>query len=122
VLPATARNTHLFLRPAYTRPTGQGAADDPRTGLQAGRRRRVGPCILHVSAHFLPFLLPAVRLAPRQRVLDVATGTGIAAEAALTVVGPEGSVVAADVSPGERQCYPAEAAGKRRGVDGARQS
>ena len=33
------------------------------------------------------------------RVLDIATGTGIAAEAAAEVVGPSGQVVAADVSP-----------------------
>ena len=53
----------------------------------------------HVSAYFLPFLLRAARLAPGQRVLDVATGTGIAAEAALGVVGPTGSVLATDMSP-----------------------
>ena len=53
----------------------------------------------HVSAHFAPFLLRAARVAPGHRVLDIATGTGIAAEAALTVVGPEGSVAAADISP-----------------------
>src|SRR5215469_2159612 len=53
----------------------------------------------HVSAHFLPFLLEAARLASGQRVLDVATGTGIAAEAALGVVGSAGSVVATDISP-----------------------
>jgi SAM-dependent methyltransferase len=53
----------------------------------------------HVSTHFVRFLLRAARLAPGQRVLDVATGTGIAAEAALLVVGPGGSVIAADVSP-----------------------
>jgi ubiquinone/menaquinone biosynthesis C-methylase UbiE len=35
--------------------------------------------------YFLPFLLRAPRLAPGRRVLDVATGTGIAAEAALGV-------------------------------------
>jgi ubiquinone/menaquinone biosynthesis C-methylase UbiE len=52
----------------------------------------------HVSTHFLPFLLRAARLEPGQRVLDAATGTGIAAEAALTVVGPGGHVTAADVS------------------------
>jgi hypothetical protein len=33
----------------------------------------------HVSTHFVPFLLRAARLAPGQRVLDAATGTGIAA-------------------------------------------
>jgi ubiquinone/menaquinone biosynthesis C-methylase UbiE len=52
----------------------------------------------HVSTHFLPFLLQTARLEPGQRVLDVATGTGIAAEAALAVVGPDGHVTAADVS------------------------
>jgi ubiquinone/menaquinone biosynthesis C-methylase UbiE len=51
------------------------------------------------SAHFLPFLLRAARLAPRQAVLDVATGTGIAAEAALNIIGPQGLVTAADISP-----------------------
>lgn len=52
----------------------------------------------HVSAYFLPFLLRAARLGPGQRVLDVATGTGIAAEAALRVIGAGGSIVAADIS------------------------
>jgi ubiquinone/menaquinone biosynthesis C-methylase UbiE len=53
----------------------------------------------HVSSHFLPFVLRAARLAPGQRVLDVATGTGISAEAALKAVGPSGSVLATDISP-----------------------
>ena len=53
----------------------------------------------HVSAHFLPFLLRAARLAPGHRVLDVATGTGIAAEAALGVAGSSGTVCATDLSP-----------------------
>jgi ubiquinone/menaquinone biosynthesis C-methylase UbiE len=53
----------------------------------------------HVSTHFLPFLLRAARLEPGQVVLDAATGTGIAAQAALAVVGPAGHVTAADVSP-----------------------
>jgi len=53
----------------------------------------------HASAHFLPFLLRAARLAPGHRVLDVASGTGIAAEAALNIVGPRGSVTAVDISP-----------------------
>jgi ubiquinone/menaquinone biosynthesis C-methylase UbiE len=54
--------------------------------------------VAHVSAHFLPFLLRAGRVEPGQRVLDAATGTGIAAEAALAVVGPRGHVTAADIS------------------------
>ena len=53
----------------------------------------------HVSEHFLPFLLDAAGLAPGMRVLDAATGTGLAAKAALARVGPSGSVVATDVSP-----------------------
>jgi ubiquinone/menaquinone biosynthesis C-methylase UbiE len=39
--------------------------------------------VAHVSTHFLPFLLRPARLKPGQRVLDTATGTGIAAAAAL---------------------------------------
>jgi ubiquinone/menaquinone biosynthesis C-methylase UbiE len=53
----------------------------------------------HVSSHFLPYVLRAARLAPGQRVLDVATGTGISAKAALEAVGPTGSVLATDISP-----------------------
>ncbi len=52
-----------------------------------------------VSRHFIPFLLRAARVGPGMRVLDISTGTGLAAEAALAAVGPSGSVVAADLSP-----------------------
>src|ERR1700730_14023651 len=53
----------------------------------------------HVTAHFMPFLLRAAHLAPGMRVLGIATGTGLSAEAALAAVGPTGHVMAADVSP-----------------------
>jgi hypothetical protein len=53
----------------------------------------------HVTMHFMPFLLRAARVVPGMHVLDIATGTGLSAEAALTAVGPRGHVVAADVSP-----------------------
>ena len=53
-----------------------------------------------VSRHFIPFLLRAARIGLGMRVLDVATGTGLAAEAALAAVGPPGLVVAADISRG----------------------
>lgn len=53
----------------------------------------------HVARHFMPFLLRAAHVAPGMRVLDVATGTGISAEAALGAVGPTGHVTAADLSP-----------------------
>src|SRR5712675_1072830 len=52
----------------------------------------------HVTAYFMPFLLRAAHIAPGMRVLDVATGTGLAAEAALGVVGPTGHITAADIS------------------------
>ena len=53
----------------------------------------------HVTAYFMPFLLRAAGVAPGMRVLDIATGTGLSAEAALGAVGPAGHVTAADVSP-----------------------
>jgi ubiquinone/menaquinone biosynthesis C-methylase UbiE len=51
-----------------------------------------------VSQRFLPPLLTAARLRPGMRVLDIATGTGLAAEATLAEVGPAGHVTAADIS------------------------
>src|SRR5580704_15636767 len=53
----------------------------------------------HVTAHFMPFLLRAAHIAPGMRVLDIATGTGLSAEAALAAVGHTGHVTAADISP-----------------------
>jgi ubiquinone/menaquinone biosynthesis C-methylase UbiE len=52
-----------------------------------------------VTTHFAPYLLRAARIAPGTRVLDIAAGTGLAAEAALKIVGPTGHVTAADLSP-----------------------
>jgi ubiquinone/menaquinone biosynthesis C-methylase UbiE len=52
-----------------------------------------------VTTHFVPYLLRAAHIAPGMRVLDIAAGTGIAAEAALKIVGPTGHVTAADLSP-----------------------
>jgi ubiquinone/menaquinone biosynthesis C-methylase UbiE len=52
-----------------------------------------------VTTHFAPFLLRAAHVAPGMRVLDIATGTGLAAEAALRLVGTTGHVTAADLSP-----------------------
>ena len=51
-----------------------------------------------VSTHFVPFLLRAAHIAPGTRVLDIAAGTGLAAEAALALLGPTGHVTAADLS------------------------
>src|SRR5579863_7517697 len=53
----------------------------------------------HVTAYFMPYLLRAAHVVPGMRVLDIATGTGLSAEAALAAVGPTGHVTAADISP-----------------------
>jgi len=52
-----------------------------------------------VSSYFIPFLIGASRVASSQYVLDIATGTGLAAEAALAIIGQDGRLTAADVSP-----------------------
>ena len=48
---------------------------------------------------FVPTLIRMANLAPGQQVLDIATGTGNAAAAALDVVGPAGHIIAADDTP-----------------------
>ncbi len=53
----------------------------------------------HVTAYFMPFLIRAAHVAAGMNVLDIATGTGLSAQAALTAVGPTGHVTAADISP-----------------------
>jgi len=60
--------------------------------------QRYEQAFAHVTAHFIPHLLHAAALGPGKRVLDVATGTGLAAEAALSVVGPGGHITASDAS------------------------
>ena len=51
-----------------------------------------------VTRSFIPALLRAARITAGHRVLDVATGTGAAAEAVAKIVGPAGEVCAGDVS------------------------
>ena len=51
------------------------------------------------SRLFLPAVLAAAHVEPGCRLLDVSTGTGEAACMALPLVGIEGSVVGADISP-----------------------
>jgi ubiquinone/menaquinone biosynthesis C-methylase UbiE len=53
----------------------------------------------HVTRQFMPFVLHAARIERGMRVLDIAAGTGLSTEAALSAVGPNGHVTAADVSP-----------------------
>jgi ubiquinone/menaquinone biosynthesis C-methylase UbiE len=51
------------------------------------------------SRLFVPSVLAAADVAPGQRVLDVSTGTGEAALAALPFVGTSGLVIGADIAP-----------------------
>lgn len=52
-----------------------------------------------VTSYFAPSLLRAAAVTQGMHVLDIATGTGLVAEAALAEVGAAGSVTAADLSP-----------------------
>jgi ubiquinone/menaquinone biosynthesis C-methylase UbiE len=51
-----------------------------------------------VTRSFISALLEAAQISAGHRVLDVATGTGAAAQAAAELVGPSGEVVAGDIS------------------------
>jgi ubiquinone/menaquinone biosynthesis C-methylase UbiE len=61
-----------------------------------GYDRTFGCC---VTVPLIPALLNFARLTPGMRILDICTGTGLVADAALKVVGPTGHVMAADISP-----------------------
>ena len=68
------------------------------TDLRCHQRGRLRT---RIRAHFIPLHpLPAScwRRSAGHRVLDVATGTGLAAEAALAIVGSAGHVTATDIS------------------------
>ena len=52
-----------------------------------------------ISGQFIPAILRAARVGRGHRILDVATGTGVAAAAAVELVGPSGQVTATDLSP-----------------------
>jgi len=51
------------------------------------------------SRLFVPAVLAAAEVAPGQRLLDVSTGTGEAALAALPIIGTSGLVIGADIAP-----------------------
>ena len=64
-------------------------------GAATGYDRAVG----NLTRKLVPTLLAAARLEPGLRVLDVGSGTGIAAEGAAVIVGPTGYITASDISP-----------------------
>ncbi len=67
--------------------------------FQVGTATEYDRAFAHVTRYFMPFLLRAAGVAAGMRVLDVATGTSLSAEAALSAVGPSGHVAASDISP-----------------------
>ena len=73
-------------------------------GMHAPRGRRVDASayeeyIGRWSRLFVPALLAAAEITDGSRVLDVATGTGEAAQQALAHVGDSGRVIGSDISP-----------------------
>ena len=70
---------------------------------------RLGPRYLAAAgarSELAAALLAAARLAPGQRVLDLASGPGLLARDAAGVVGGDGLVVASDISRGQLDCCP----------------
>src|SRR5256885_1865522 len=56
--------------------------------------------VRYLLGPWAPLLVDAARLAPGERVLDVACGTGVVARAAAARVGPSGHVIGVDLNPG----------------------
>lgn len=71
------------------------------SGLQFEQQAASGydQAVGNMTRQLVPTLLRIARLGVGQRVLDVASGTGIAAAAAAELVGSSGYVTAADISP-----------------------
>ena len=67
--------------------------------LRIRRQRNTTVHLRMFTVYFMPFLLRAAHIAPGMRVLDIATGTALSAEAVLVAAGPSGHVTAADISP-----------------------
>ena len=70
---------------------------------------RLGPRYLAAAgarSELAAALLAAARLEPGQRLLDLASGPGLLARDAGAVVGPNGLVIASDISEGQLACCP----------------
>lgn len=77
--------------------------------LERSGYERIGPRYLAGAAsrgELADALLAAARLAPGQRVLDLASGPGLLASAARVQVGDAGLVIASDISSGQLRCCP----------------
>ena len=67
--------------------------------LYAGAAVGYDELFARATSLFIPSLFRAAHLATGQHVLDVATGTGVVAQAAAKIVGTSGRVTAGDISP-----------------------
>jgi ubiquinone/menaquinone biosynthesis C-methylase UbiE len=68
---------------------------------------RLGPRYLAAAgarSELAAALLAAAQLEPGQRVLDLASGPGMLARGAGAAVGPNGLVIASDISEGQLAC------------------
>jgi ubiquinone/menaquinone biosynthesis C-methylase UbiE len=75
--------------------------------LERAGYNRIGPRYLAAAAarrELADALLGAARLAPGQRVLDLASGPGLLARGARNVVGAGGLAIASDISEGQLGC------------------
>ena len=54
----------------------------------------------YILGPWAPLLVDAARLAPGERMLDLACGTGVVARAAAQCLGPAGRIIAVDLNPG----------------------
>jgi len=70
-------------------------------GVQFEQRAAMGydQAVGTMTTLLVPTLLAETGLQPGQSILDVAAGTGIAAQAAIDLVGPTGHVTVSDISP-----------------------
>jgi ubiquinone/menaquinone biosynthesis C-methylase UbiE len=67
--------------------------------FQAGAVLGYDQLIGELTRRLTPTIVQAAHLKVGDNVLDIACGTGLAAEAASTIVGPSGRIIAADISP-----------------------
>jgi len=77
--------------------------------LERAGYNRIGPRYLAAAgarSGLAAALLAAARLAPGQRVLDLASGPGLLARGARDVVGDGGLAIASDISEGQLACCP----------------
>lgn len=77
--------------------------------LERAGYNRIGPRYLAAAGargELAAALLAAARIAPGQRVLDLASGPGLLAQGAQTIVGSHGLAIASDISEGQLACCP----------------